>query len=122
MSSQPTFDFTTPRAEKRVTETSAQSYRQVKPNLNGKYLLVLTGLESYLRWKEHEPTARELMEYMTITDPNEVRPRLSEMKDPDEGLHFVEASTFPRKCKVTGKTVHTWNLTPRGRAFIGGQK
>jgi len=119
---QPSLNFHKPRADKNVTETSRESYAEVKVNLRGKYLTVLSALANYIRWKQQEPTAKELMEYMAVTDPNLVRPRLSEMKDEEHAMRFVEASETPRKCSVTGKNVSTWRLTPRGEAFLRGQK
>ena len=111
------FDRQTP-APKAVRDTSREAYREVLPEVKGRQLEVLRGLDSYLTYHDGEPTSSELMRYVGVTDPNSVRPRLTELLE----LRYAEASENPRKCGVTGKKAHTWRVTQRGEMFLRGQK
>lgn len=109
MSIQPTFDFATPAPQKRVADTSRESYAEVRVNLGERQLKVLRALHYYFG----HPTTSELMASMHATDPNSVRPRLTELKD----LRMVEV-VGKKKCPITGKRVGVWMVTERGRLYL----
>lgn len=91
-----------------VTETSKESYEQVKLNLNEKYTEILEAMEDYQRIGE-DITDRELTKYLEKDHPNEVRPRRNELVN----IHKLIGFSQKRICKISGKRVLAWKLLRR---------
>jgi hypothetical protein len=100
----------------QVQETSAQTYRELQPTLAQRQRAVLVALEAYHHERGCWPTAYELFRWMesahfAVRDVNDVRPRLTELKERGE---IVEGEK--RRCGVTGHTAGTWRPND-GRLF-----
>ena len=78
MTDQLALDLQMPRAKRRqrVHKHSAEAYHQALPGLNSRSLLILAWL------RQHGPaTDRQVMRGMGFSEPNAVRPRLTELID-----------------------------------------
>lgn len=82
-----------------TAETRRQAYYESRESAPSRKKLIYQTLE------ERGPmTANELMEWLGYTDPNCVRPRLSELKE--EGLVVAERTKRNRQ----GRAVALWEL------------
>ena len=110
-----------PPAPKRVSETSKEAYAELQPTLTKKERNVLSELTEFVALTSRHPTAYELFNFMhgrgKAKDLNDVRPRLSEMADPEKGKRFAE-KIGKRRCEVSRKNAWTWKVTERGRFFL----
>lgn len=77
-----------------------ESYHEILETLGERQRLVY---ELIRRYPEH--TDRELAQLAGAGDPNQVRPRRSELSD--KGL---VAEAGKRRCEVTGKLAMTWRI------------
>ena len=104
---------------RRVADTSRESYDEVKLTLTGRQLMVLRALGAYRERLKDDPTAYELLHWMqkwrAELDLNDVRPRLTEMKDDD-----LVMTNGKRLCNVTARRVYVWAETERGTRTLAG--
>jgi hypothetical protein len=109
---------------REVASSSVESYAELKESgkLRRDHLHVLRSLDDYSSFHlPSQPTARELHAWMHECgrcgpDPNEVKPRLTELEE--EGFIHKCPEEKKRHCSVTGKRVFTWVLTPKGEAAV----
>ena len=103
---QPTFDLTAPAQPKRVTDTSAEAYRELRPKLPAREQAVMKALGIY---SAKPCTSYELLETMRHGNPrldvNSCRPRLTELHA--RGLVVREPK---RRCRITGRLAYTWRV------------
>lgn len=83
---------------KRIADTSVTNYQEVKKTLGERQRHVLD-----LVTKHPDRTARELARIDGVADPNEIRPRMTELY-----YHGLIKSSGRRRCDVTGKNASTW--------------
>jgi hypothetical protein len=114
MTQEPLFNRQSHRPHE-MAETSREAHRIVRASKNARERFVLDGLARYAKQYGTEPTGGELMAFLGVSDPNIVRPRLSEMKKPERNL--VERAG--RREYGAGKPRQwTWRLTPRGEHYL----
>lgn len=102
-----------------VATTSRTAYEELRPKLPAREAFVLEGLRAYERTRGHQPTAYELIEFLTASlpgkriDANTVRPRLTalanEKRTRKDGRTYV-VKVARRRCRVTEKTAWTWRV------------
>ncbi len=86
---------------KRITDTSVQSYREIRETLGDRQRQVYDLIQ-----RHPNRTDRELASIAGVNDPNQIRPRRTELTD--KGL-IAEGGR--RRCTVTGKVAKTWRIT-----------
>lgn len=91
-----------------VQQTSILAYNQEIVRLGKREHEVLEGYSKY-----PERTDRELTKILEYADPNAVRPRRKALLD--AGLVFDAGL---KKCSVSGKVVHCWRVSERGRDVL----
>jgi Fe2+ or Zn2+ uptake regulation protein len=101
-----------------VQPTSRAAYDELQLTLSQRQTKVLGGLATYYMTHRHQwPTAYELYRAMKadglVNDLNDVRPRLTELKEKGR----VENPTVKRHCAVTRKRAFVWRLTDAPRLF-----
>lgn len=100
-----------------VQQTSRAAYDELQPTLPVRQARVLTALRRYRDRVGEWPTAYELFEAMradgTAKDINDVRPRLTELKEKAR----VENPTIKRHCRMTRKRAFTWSPVQPTRLF-----
>jgi hypothetical protein len=95
--------------------TSVEAYSELQPTLAERQRAVCHALERLRQLRDTDPTSGELLHFMreqgyAVRDVNDVRPRLTELRD-DRCLVFNPGK---RRCGVSGKRALTW------RIFTGG--
>ncbi|WP_020613246.1 hypothetical protein [Sediminispirochaeta bajacaliforniensis] len=85
---------------KRIAVTSVESYHEILETLGERQHLVY---ELIRRYPEH--TDRELAQLAGAGDPNQIRPRRTELLDKG-----VITESGKRRCEVTGKLAKTWRI------------
>ena len=89
-----------------TTETRRESYEEIKPKRPLRAQKILEAI------MEHGPmTSDELMAIMGYSDPNMVRPRLTELKDSG-----VLTAVDKRKSRRSGKLVSVWAVNKKSPA------
>lgn len=92
-----------------TAETRREAYEEIKPRIPLRAQRILDAII------EHGPmTADELMAVMGYSDPNMVRPRLTELKDSG-----VLTAIDKRKSLRSGKLVAVWAINEQKRAAPG---
>lgn len=92
-----------------TTQTRRAAYDEVRPTTGKRHREILEAIT------EHGPmTADELMTVMGYSDPNMVRPRLTELKD-SGALTTVDK----RKSRRSGKLVAVWAINEQKRTAPG---
>ena len=83
-----------------MKDTSLLAYAEIQPKLNPQCKKVLEKIRQY-----PDSTAFEIADKMGYTDPNHVRPRITDLADQE--LIFISGK---RKCKVSPShsVAHTW--------------
>jgi hypothetical protein len=100
-----------------VQATSLDAFDGLRPTLNARQMTVLRALEGFIGSEGYAPTAYELFEVMQrqnlARDLNDVRPRLTELKDQGRVVNPEEK----RVCAVTRKRAFAWRLIESPRLF-----
>jgi predicted HTH transcriptional regulator len=81
-----------------IRQTSIQAYKYL--DLSKRNKVIFEGFQEY-----GNCTSREMMNYLGFIEPNQVRPRISEMVG--EGV-LVEL--YKRECSISGKTVMVFGV------------
>jgi hypothetical protein len=109
------FDHTPRRKVQDVRDTSLAAYECVLTQKARRCKETLQALIELER-THGTATAGEVMAWIGTSDPNRVRPRISEMKS--EEMRLVEECE-KRVCRVKGgKPVYTYRATERGKMFL----
>lgn len=99
--------------------TSCEVYTDLEPTLGERQRAVLTGLREFHVRRGCWPGSYELVRFMQdqqighVRDVNDVRPRLTELRD---RTRSIVVNGPKRRCGVTKKTVLTWEIWS-GRLF-----
>lgn len=100
-----------------VQDTSRAAYDELRPSLSERQASVLRGISAFYARHTRWPTAYELFRFMerdgTAKDLNDVRPRLTELKDAGQVLN----PEIKRYCEVTRKRAFTWRLVATPTLF-----
>lgn len=100
-----------------VQATSLEAYRQLRTTLPVHHARVVAGLEAFYRRHHQWPTAYELYDHMkregTASDLNDVRPRLTELRE----KRVVDNPSEKRRCHMTTKRAFLWRLVDEPRLF-----
>lgn len=87
-------------------ETRRESHEEIKPKKEFRRQQIMEAIV------EHGPaTADELMDRLGYTDPNRVRPRLTELKQAG-----ALCAVGKRKSRSSGKLVAVWSVNEKGTA------
>lgn len=88
-----------------ISETSRQSYEEIKSRLGERQEEILRALER-LQEQGMDATDFELTIYLEQTDPNYVRPRRYELVNKYKLIGFSDK----RRCRITGKMALAWKI------------
>ena len=91
-----------------ISETSQESYEQIKPKLGSREQEVFEALK-YLNREGRDATDYELTIYLEQKDPNYVRPRRYDLVNKHKLVGFSQKRT----CSVTGKMALAWKVLMR---------
>lgn len=106
------FDYMGESKNRIIRDTSRDAYHDLVSHpyeINGRRLEVLKALNDI----GTPSTDQEIKKHLQKSEPNYVRPRRFELVE----LGYIECF-IKRDCKVTGKKVYTWKITPRGFEFL----
>ena len=101
----PLFDLKVVHEQKRVAETSAIAYRELKPSLSQREEQVLNALRTFTEPATAYEVAGLLMRRELIRDVNYCRPRITALY-----ARGIVVRCDKRPCEVTGKTAFTWRV------------
>lgn len=92
-------------------------YLKTLPSIHTRQWRVLKVIKELCDTAHGPPTAYEVARQLGYSDPNRVRPRISELANDDEGDPILLPAGI-RACRVTGTLAHTWRTNPAYHAYI----
>jgi predicted ArsR family transcriptional regulator len=93
-----------------IHDNSIQSYAEMQEKLGSRHKQIVSVLRKHPRGL----TDRDVMMELGKTDPNSVRPRITELIK--KGL--VEESLQPAQCAVSGRNVRVVRLAGEGQGLL----